>query len=638
MPLTPSQQLEKNNRLLNLILEGAGHGEIKTLIGQGARADAPLDQYEDTETALHIAIQRGCSPKIIAELLKGDPRANVNATNRKGITPLHYACANGDADVLKKLLDAGANPSACSSTARSTPLHLATSGNKRPMAHHIKSDYKEVVRLILAKLAPLPGFIEQVNAKDANGDTPLHLAARVDDIECVNLLLTAGANINERDRVGGTPLHYALDVNSKFSHAVLVKAYELGAAVDVNATSNSGKSLLHRASALGNVDFIDILLNNGAEVEAQDELGVTPLQMACMFGHLEAARTLLGAGANVNATMRDGRTALYFATQEKNKDIVALLLAEGAIPNDVKVQDPEVIDTLKQNRQARISSVIDGTKKIQEDRDEMLQAGVPEGKIDEILHPRIEASLTKIAAMYGELDNSKSPSVIDMGSIELAATAGNVDLVKKFIEKSADIGNSSKEGSLIEQASRFILNHNLLSAVTKGDFESVTRSLRKGANPNYTSSASKGGVSPITFAAKEGDDKVIRRLLEFGTDVNSRTAQNMTALMYAAAGGHVETCLILLRAGANPELYSSVTEDGKQKTALHWTKGALKKAETAAVDGDPLKIKKVGNLREVLSILASLNHSLPTDPSSVPSPASAGSVADSGTRSSLSRG
>ena len=87
---------------------------------------------------------------------------------------------------------------------------------------------------------------------------------------------------------------------------------------------------LHRAAEKGNVEWIQKLISEGADVNHRDRNERTPLHWAALSGHLEATKLLLAAGADVDAGDDDGDTPLYFAAGRGHKNVVILLLASGA--------------------------------------------------------------------------------------------------------------------------------------------------------------------------------------------------------------------------------------------------------------------------------------------------------------------
>jgi ankyrin repeat protein len=102
-------------------------------------------------------------------------KADVNAADKHGLTPLHYATLANNRGVVKALLDHGANANAKDNEVGDTPLILAAG-----------KGYKEVVELLLAHGA-------DVNAADNIG-TPLAWAMRTDHADVADLLRQHGGH------------------------------------------------------------------------------------------------------------------------------------------------------------------------------------------------------------------------------------------------------------------------------------------------------------------------------------------------------------------------------------------------------------------------------------------------------------
>lgn len=133
----------------------------------------------------------GLAPYVLRQV--DDNRDLLDAHNNDGWTPLHLAAFFGHAGLVKELLDRGAYTESRSTNAmRNTPLHAATAGRKL-----------DVMRLLLENGA-------DAGAKQEGGWTALHAAAQNGDREMVELLIAHGANINERADNLQCPLDLAL--------------------------------------------------------------------------------------------------------------------------------------------------------------------------------------------------------------------------------------------------------------------------------------------------------------------------------------------------------------------------------------------------------------------------------------------
>lgn len=96
---------------------------------------------------------------------------------------------------------------------------------------------------------------------------------------------------------------------------------------------SSGETALHIVAKRGDVTYIRYLLARGAGINAQDARGNTPMLLAASGNFTEAVDQLAKLRANVNLANQSGETPLIRAVQLRNLELVRLLLAGGANPD-----------------------------------------------------------------------------------------------------------------------------------------------------------------------------------------------------------------------------------------------------------------------------------------------------------------
>jgi hypothetical protein len=95
-------------------------------------------------------------------------------------------------------------------------------------------------------------------------------------------------------------------------------------------TKHLGATRLMFASEMGHLNVVQLLVDEGADINAKSNNGLTALMIASGIGHREIVQLLIAEGADVNAKKDNGETALMLASQKGHREIVQLLIAEGA--------------------------------------------------------------------------------------------------------------------------------------------------------------------------------------------------------------------------------------------------------------------------------------------------------------------
>lgn len=276
---------------------------------------------------IHIAIEKGCLD-IVDLLLKKKAKVNVRTQDGEDNTPLHLAALYCFPEIVELLLSRGADPNRRADDGY-TPLHVAASDG-----------HLDIARFLLSHEA-------DPNVMDDSSDTPLQVAAHNGHKPVVELLIENGGKLNSPGG-GGAPLVQAASKGQREVVEVL-----LARGADVNVASKHRWSALHWAAWNCDAEMIMLLLSHGADINCRTSSGWTPgypkihqalrdvwdvrcargwspLHLAAIQGNVETMELLIANGAEVDAKGDKRRTPLWWAKTLEKTDAVECLRRQMA--------------------------------------------------------------------------------------------------------------------------------------------------------------------------------------------------------------------------------------------------------------------------------------------------------------------
>jgi ankyrin repeat protein len=513
------------------------------------------------KSPLENAIRRN-DPERVRRLLAEDP--SVLDAPIDGADPIFLATSLRRTEIVKVMIDAGADISATESLCRRTPIHLAA----------FSGDPGTVELLLHHGADP--------NARDAQGMTPLHVRVEYNagcEPGIIGLLASGGADVDAKDDAGQTPLHYAAFRSAADTDA-LIKA-----GADVNAAAPDGSTPLRHAAFGHNEEQIRLLAKAGADLDASNEGGLTPLIEAVDRLTLREARrlalapdkrgrppkfrsaaeVLLDCGAELdvysaavlgrlNLVRRFvdeapelvrrrfylGRTLLHAATRLAQRSLMKFLLDRGADANATDDQGSTPLESAAFWGHAQALEML--LKK-------HASTEAPEGEYPPLFWAAYmgnrRSALKLIAAgadVRVTLPDGKTP-------LHAAAEKGLLDVARELIRRGADVNAADQSGRTP-----------LLNALEHGRDDLACLLIESGADV-----VGRGGWSPLHAAARHGCARAVEMMVTRGATVEATDEDGATPMHEASARDEIRIMATLAAAGAKID-----SRDGNGRTPLHY--------------------------------------------------------------------
>ncbi|KAM0545028.1 hypothetical protein ACHAPJ_011538 [Fusarium lateritium] len=481
-----------------------------------------------------------------------------------GMTGLHAAVYLGETRWALTIINSAADTQMC--------LNATCSDGQTPLHWAAKYGRELMVELLVQKGADL-------NVRDRNGDSPLHVALMCSTTHCegvVKRLVAAGAKSDIRGRKGRTPLAWTIRYGPPSITEMLARSSEV-----VNAEDDLGWTSLREAISQAQTDIVYLLLKNGADPNrASSKDDWTPLKAAAQDGDEMTARHLIASGARINDPDREGYSPLRWAIRYSHADIVHLLITHGADLN-TKAKDgttPLIAAVTEGKRRDSNKSIVwmllehgacpDGHdengntalhRAIHNSDRSMAWLLISKGasvtrRDNKGLTPldwaveRDDPSLCWLLCEHGA--KADTPGNKEITSFHRAAALGRCKTVQYFLTQDIDINQPDELGNAA-------ISHAVLSDRT----EVVDLLVLNGALLDRQNGQ---GSTVLHTAIRERKFHMVQMLLDHGASCHIRDNSGQTVLHRAANAGFSDGLALLIRKSKALDL---TNDDGA--TALH---------------------------------------------------------------------
>ena len=345
--------------------------------------------------------------------------------------------------------------------------------------------------------------------------------------DLVVALLEEGEDIAAKGEHDWTALHMGVEGG----HAAMVQLLlNNGAHIDARIVDKAtiiggrfnrydGSMALHIAAENNHTEVLETLLKNGAEIDAMTSYNETALHWASGGGHAAVVQLLLNNGAHVGATTRvgtgydayEGSTALHMAAGNNHTEVLEILLKNGA---EIDAMTPSNETALHRAASRGHQAAI----KLFLNKGANLEAKATNGCTP--LYAAVVGS--QEAAVKLLIERGADPCQSSM--LVRAAHERDSEVVRVLLEKRCDINQPGRRGKKA-----------LHVASSLGVVTTVYVLLEKGAD---VAAKDEAGQTALHYAAQSGHFKVVRLLLDFGADATESNDEGKTAPELAACNGY----------------------------------------------------------------------------------------------------
>jgi ankyrin len=543
-------------------------GEPSTALAMALHADYDIDEERVVD--------------VVEQLLNA--RANVNATDELGHTPLMFAVWRSSVPLVTRLLAASVQVNAASRY-----------GVTALMCALMSDTHRDANATIFRELLNAGADIHQCSRARR---TPLMYAAKLAYLDEIRILLKKGADPLATDRRGRNALTFAakslatLESNQGDRGYDLDEIQEALKQMGMDPDSEAGRTMTARMLGQSGPSDLDLMMSgidSAEEFESTRTEGIRRLNkvidlLADAECSLDAAGPYLATTGRIdllkripaarwNETDDSGETALTHAVKERQVDRVRQLLEAGADPNALNYFDEPPLACVGDSRRGVECGrllLAAGANVNQRARNDMtlleiaisesalpkirflLEAGADAGLGAPLIWAvrRGELKLVRLLLEHGANPNAQldvdgefafAGFLRDTTPLMRAAADQPIEMLQLLVEAGADPRAVDREGrTAVDVAmahgrlkvaewlrgvgavapNAAAFSKALLPAAEQGDVARVNECLTNGADPNVRG---EHGVTPLILAAREGHANVVASLLEAGADVNARS-------------------------------------------------------------------------------------------------------------------
>ena len=295
---------------------------------------------------------------------------------------------------------------------------------------------------------------------------------------------------------------------------------------DVNAAQIDGATALHWAVYRNDLEVANLLIRAGAKVNVMTREGITPLYMASLYGNPTMISRLLEAGADAKQRGPNGETTLMLAARNGNPAAIKVLLAAGVDPNlrEPKRDTSALMWAVEQQHPAAVKALLDGGADVSARTG---GSGLPRAYMANAVNTTVAEAVRRGGAARAEAARAgaaeaeaRRQSIFNRGNRGRGGNAGGAR------------GAAPTDGAAVPDANP-----------DDSDAQDAPQAGLVGGGG--------GGLTALVFAARQGDLESAKLLIEAGADVNQVTEFGWSPLLAATNNRNYQLGKFLVERGAD---------------------------------------------------------------------------------------
>jgi len=353
---------------------------------------------------------------------------------------------------------------------------------------------------------------------------------RPDPVTCITLQST------QKETVNRELIQAAKDI--RLLECLLVR-------IDIEAATNYKYTLLILASANGNLEVVNYLLNQGANVLAKTDQGVSSFSLAAEKGHLEIVKALYRKNSSIlEQKDKKGRTALIWAAMKGHLDVVKFLVSKNADTNVRSNEGENPLLVASTNNHDDVVTFLTGGTNTGTGTSGVTNTGNGrpgnnQGNNDVLIS---EASKGRTQIVMRLIRNNVNKNYQDQNgrtALIAAAEGGHEQLVSQLIDSGVNVNLKKNNGISA-----------LHLEAQNGHLQNVQDILQQADNINALAPYNfKKNYTPLIFAAMKGHKQVVSLLLQTDANVRLKTQDGFNAILWAAKNKHGDVVKEIIEKG-----------------------------------------------------------------------------------------